>query len=95
MKAAINQVKEINRLKEAIAKTQSKYLIIDYEKRIHNLKKELREYCTYRNINYHKLMSEQKGVNEMDNIENLEPVSTREEAAKKGRKGGSYGKGAV
>lgn len=31
----------------------------------------------------------------MDNIENLEPVSTREEAAKKGRKGGSYGKGAV
>lgn len=58
MKAAINQVKEINILKEAIAKTQSKYLIIYYEKRIHNLKKELREYCTYRNINYHKLMSE-------------------------------------
>ena len=58
MKAAINQVKEINRLKEAIDKTQSKYLIRDYKKRIHNLKKELREYCTYRNINYHKLMSE-------------------------------------
>lgn len=58
MKAAINQVKEINRLKEAIAKTQSKYLIRDYERRIHNLKKELREYCTYRNINYHKLISE-------------------------------------
>ena len=31
----------------------------------------------------------------MANIENLEPVSTREEAAKKGIKGGSYGKRAV
>lgn len=31
----------------------------------------------------------------MDNIENLEPVSTREEAAEKWRKGGSYGKRAV
>ena len=31
----------------------------------------------------------------MDNIENLDRVSTREEAAEKGRKCGSYGKGAV
>lgn len=58
MKAAINQVKEINRLKEATSKTQSKYLKRDYEKRIHKLKKELREYCRYRNINYHKLINE-------------------------------------
>lgn len=58
MKAAINQVKEINRLKEAIAKTQSTCLKRDYEKKIHKLKKELKEYCTYKRFNYRKLIGE-------------------------------------
>lgn len=58
MKAAMNQVKEINKLKEAIENTQSQHLKRDYEKKIHKLKKELKEYCTYKKFNYRKLIGE-------------------------------------
>ena len=41
-------IEEIRRLKEACRKTESKYLKIDYSKRIKKLKKELSEYNFHR-----------------------------------------------
>lgn len=56
MKAAMRQIEEIKRLKEAIAKTDSKYLKRDYRKNIRRLEEDLKEYCSYRGFEYGKIM---------------------------------------
>lgn len=57
MKAAIRQVAEIKRLKEAMQKSKSKYLKRDYYKRIGTLQNELKEYCRYKGYDYNKIMT--------------------------------------
>lgn len=52
VKAAKRQIEEINRLKIAIKETKSKYLWRDYQKSIRRLESELREYCSYRGLDY-------------------------------------------
>ena len=56
MKAAMRQVEEIDRLKEAIRKTNSNYLKNDYAKNMRTLKRELKEYCRYRGIDYQRVL---------------------------------------
>ena len=56
MKQAVKVVKEIERLKWAIYKTNSEYLIKDYSKQIVKLIKELKEYCRYKKLNYTEVM---------------------------------------
>ena len=56
MKQALNVVKEIERLKWAIYKTNSEYLIRDYSKQTVKLIKELKEYCRYRKLDYNEVM---------------------------------------
>ena len=50
MKQALKQIEEINRLQEAIQKTNSPKLRNDYSKAVRHKKAELREYCKYKNI---------------------------------------------
>ena len=56
MKQAIKVVKEIERLKWAIYKTNSEHLIRDYSKQIVKLIKELKEYCRYKKLDYKEVM---------------------------------------
>ena len=56
MKQALKVVKEIERLKWAIYKTNSEYLIRDYSKQTVKLIKELKEYCRYRKLDYNEVM---------------------------------------
>lgn len=58
MKQAIIVAKEIKRLKEAINKSASEKLITDYSKKIRGLIKDLKEYCSYKKLNYEKIMKE-------------------------------------
>ena len=55
MKQALIFLKEINRKKDAIKNTKSKYLIEDYTKSIEEDEKELKEYCLYKGIDYEEL----------------------------------------
>ena len=57
MRAAMRQVEEINRLKEAVEKTKSAHLKNDYAKNIKRLTAELREYCGYRKYDFRKVMN--------------------------------------
>lgn len=56
MKQALKVVKEIERLKWAIYKTNSEYIIRDYSKQIVKLIKELKEYCKYKKLDYKEVM---------------------------------------
>lgn len=56
MKAAQRQVAEINRLKQAVEKTNSQYLKNDYSKNIKTLTAELREYCGWKGYDFTKVM---------------------------------------
>lgn len=47
-KAEKAQLKEIERVKEAIEKTNSEYLKRDYKKNLHCLRRELKEYRRYK-----------------------------------------------
>jgi hypothetical protein len=55
VKQALIFLKEINRKKEAIKKTKSKYLINDYMKSIVQDESDLKEYCLYKGIDYKEL----------------------------------------
>lgn len=55
MKQAIAVIKEIRRLYHGCAVTQSPYLKNDYTKKIKSLKRDLKEYCGYKNFNYKQL----------------------------------------
>lgn len=57
MKAAMRQVDEIDRVQEAIRKTKSPHLKKDYSKYLIELKRDLREYCGYKGLDYNKIMS--------------------------------------
>ena len=50
MKAVIAEIEEIKRLKNALEKTNSEHLRRDYSKAIDRKLKDVREYCTLRNI---------------------------------------------
>lgn len=56
MKQALKVVAEIERLKIAAEKTESKYLRKDYSKAIKRLVAELKEYCGYRKLDFKELM---------------------------------------
>ena len=56
MKAAMRQVEEIDRIKEAMRKTKSTYLKNDYAKNLRTLKRELKEYCGYRGFDYQRVL---------------------------------------
>ena len=56
MKQAQKVVKEIERLKWAIYKTNSEHLIRDYSKQTVKLIKELKEYCRYKKLNFTEVM---------------------------------------
>ena len=58
MRAVMRQLEEINRVKEAIHKTESPHLKQDYQKHLKRLKKELREYCYYRGFAYKEIIGE-------------------------------------
>lgn len=57
MKAAMRQVAEIKRLKEAMHKSTSKYLKRDYYKKVGTLQNELKEYCRYKGYDYNKIIT--------------------------------------
>lgn len=56
MKQAQKVVAEIERLKGAIEKTKSEKLKNDYSKGIRNLTAELKEYCSYKKLNFNEVM---------------------------------------
>ena len=58
MKQALKLIDEIKADYKAINNSKSKYLINDKLKHIKILKRELREYCGYENINYNELIKE-------------------------------------
>lgn len=58
MKQAMVVINEIKRLYAACIKSESNYLKTDYSKQIKKLKKDLKEYCGYKNLNYDKLCDE-------------------------------------
>lgn len=55
MKQALAVIQEIQRYYSAIGRTQSTYLKRDYLKKIGSLKRDLKEYCGYKNLNYSQL----------------------------------------
>lgn len=55
MKQAIKVIEEIKRMQHAMLVTNSQYMRNDYMKKICKNKKELKEYCFYKNINYIQL----------------------------------------
>jgi len=55
MKQAKLLVDEINRKKVAISNTKSTYLINDYHKSIRSDICELRDYCTFKGIDFRKV----------------------------------------
>ena len=61
MKQAMVVIKEIRRLYHGRMVTQSPYLKNDYQKKIRALKRDLKEYCSYKHFNYKQLC-------EMNNI---------------------------
>jgi hypothetical protein len=56
MKQAVKVVKEIERLKGAIQKTNSEKLINDYSKALKRQIKELKTYCRYKGLNFNDVM---------------------------------------
>lgn len=56
MKQALIVVNKIKDLEIAINKTTSIYLKQDYRKQINRLKKDLKDYCFYKNYNYNDLL---------------------------------------
>ena len=60
MKQALIVIHEIQGYYSAIGKTGSPYLKKDYLKKIGNLKRDLKEYCSYKNYNFKKLCNDYK-----------------------------------
>lgn len=55
MKAIMREIEEINALKDEISKTTSKELVDEYRRAINRKKKDIKEYCGYKNIDYRSL----------------------------------------
>jgi hypothetical protein len=60
MNAIERHIEEIIRYKQAIERTKSVYLKNDYSKCVRSLKKELKEYCSYRGYNYKEIVKAYK-----------------------------------
>lgn len=56
MKQALKVLEEIKRLKVAIENTKSAKLKKDYGKGIENLTADLKEYCSYKKLNFNEIM---------------------------------------
>ena len=56
MKQALKVIEEIKADYKAINNSKSKYLINDKMKHVKRLKRELIEYCGYKNLNYNELV---------------------------------------
>lgn len=56
MKQALIVVNKIKDLEKVINNTNSIYLKQDYRKQINRLKKDLKDYCFYKNYNYNDLL---------------------------------------
>ena len=52
MKAAKREAMDIMRMREAMSRTKSEHLKMDYAKGIKRKEKELKTYCRYRGIDY-------------------------------------------
>lgn len=57
MEQAMIEINDIKRMEEAIKKTDSPYLINDYQKAIARKTKELKLYCKYKGLDYEKLFT--------------------------------------
>lgn len=57
MKQAIEMVKSINKKKNAIRNTKSKYLKRDFSRSIWSDMQELKEYCLYKSLDFDFLYS--------------------------------------
>lgn len=51
-KMMLKHIEQIKACYNAVIKSKSPYLKNDIEKKIYSLKKELKEYCAYKNISY-------------------------------------------
>ena len=60
MNQAIKLAKEILRKQEALEKTKSTMLRVDYQKNIHYMQRELRYYCKARGISYSEVWEKAK-----------------------------------
>lgn len=58
MKQALIVIDEIKRYYSSCLNSNSSYLKRDYEKKIKSLKRDLKEYCFYKNYNYKKICKE-------------------------------------
>lgn len=56
MSAIKRQVEEINKYKHALKNSNSMSVKSKYGKLIHHLKRELKEYCTYRGYDYSQIV---------------------------------------
>lgn len=56
MTALEQHLAEMKRLKTAFNKTNSVYLKNDYAKAIRQMQKDLREYCSYKGLNYKEII---------------------------------------
>jgi hypothetical protein len=67
MKQALIVADEIYRMQKAMHITKSEYLKRDYAKNIKLLKKELKEYCGYKGLEYDKIIMYRKEKNNGNN----------------------------
>ncbi len=58
MKQALKVIEEIKSDYRAIEQTKSQYLVNDRLKHIKSLKRDLKEYCSYKGFNYKQLTTE-------------------------------------
>ena len=58
MKQALKMIEEITRKKDALKSTSSKYLKRDYSRSIWSDLQELKEYCSYKGIDYESLIKQ-------------------------------------
>ena len=52
---ALKEANDIKRMREAISKTKSNYLINDYKKAISRKIRDLKEYCDHKEIDFKEL----------------------------------------
>lgn len=57
MAALDNHIAEMRRVRQAILKTNSEPLKADYGKKYKKMRRELKEYCSYRGIDYKPILS--------------------------------------
>ena len=56
MRAIVEHLKEIEKYQTIVNNSTNPYVINDYSKAIHRLKKELKTYCRYRGLDYKQVL---------------------------------------